>query len=61
MKTLFEQSCPGRVGVIPRKPGKRASDMLSASLLRRETPRLPELSELDVVRHFTGLSLTDCP
>ena len=34
MKTLFEQSCPGRVGVIPRKPGKRASDMLSASLLR---------------------------
>ena len=56
MKTLFEQSCPGRVGVIPRKPGKRASDMLSASLLRRETPRLPELSELDVVRHFTGLS-----
>ncbi len=56
MKTLFEQSCPGRVGVIPRKPAKRASDMLPASLLRKEAPHLPELSELDVVRHFTGLS-----
>ena len=30
--------------------------MLPASLLRPERPRLPELSELDVVRHFTGLS-----
>ena len=30
--------------------------MLPASLLRKEPPALPELSELDVVRHFTHLS-----
>ena len=30
--------------------------MLPAGLLRKDPPRLPECSELDVVRHFTGLS-----
>jgi len=30
--------------------------MLPADLLRKKAPRLPECSELDVVRHFTQLS-----
>lgn len=56
MSTLFAQSRPGRSAVLPPEPAKRAADMLPAGLLRRERPRLPELSELDVVRHFTRLS-----
>ena len=56
MKTVFAQSCPGRLGVVPRTPARRAADMLPSALLRKQRPRLPELSELDVVRHFTGLS-----
>ena len=55
MKLIFEKSVPGRRAVqtgpsdVPRLKVKK-------SLLRREPPRLPELSELDVVRHFTELS-----
>ncbi|THB63494.1 MAG: glycine dehydrogenase subunit 2 [Desulfovibrio sp.] len=56
MKTIFETSIPGRPGVWPDEPHKRAQDMLPAELLRGKKPDLPELSELDVVRHFTALS-----
>ncbi len=56
MKTVFANSVPGRKGVLPAKPGRSASDLLPKELLRAKPPRLPELSELDVVRHFTGLS-----
>nr|WP_264467310.1 aminomethyl-transferring glycine dehydrogenase subunit GcvPB [Desulfovibrio desulfuricans] len=34
----------------------KAEAMLPADLLRKKAPRLPECSELDVVRHFTQLS-----
>jgi glycine dehydrogenase subunit 2 len=53
-KTIFELSSPGRVGVrfpacdVPESP-------LPESLLRKDLP-LPELSEFDVVRHFTNIS-----
>ncbi len=56
MNTLFADSRPGRTGVLPQQPDRRAADMLPVSLLRSSRPRLPELSELDVVRHFTRLS-----
>lgn len=56
MKTLFAQSVPGRTGCLPPKPEHSAADMLPAELLRQSALRLPELSELDVVRHFTNLS-----
>ena len=56
MNTLFADSRPGRTGVLPKQPERRAADMLPASLLRASRPRLPELSELDVIRHFTRLS-----
>ncbi len=56
MKTLFAQSVPGRTGVVPEKPGQSAAAMLPAEFLRAQGPALPEVSELDAVRHFTRLS-----
>jgi len=52
---IFELSAPGRraPGHAPAHPPAPA---LSAKWLRREAPRLPEVSELQVVRHFTRLS-----
>ena len=54
MKTLFSQSVPGRKGVWP--DGAPEETSIPSELLRQEPPRLPELSELDVMRHFTRLS-----
>lgn len=56
MNTIFAQSVAGRTACLPDAPKKSAADMLPASLLRQSALRLPELSELDVVRHFTRLS-----
>jgi glycine dehydrogenase subunit 2 len=56
MKTIFAQSVAGRVGYLPENPEQHAAEMLPKHLLRQSAPRLPELSELDVVRHFTRLS-----
>ena len=56
MSTAFAKSVPGRTAVLPPRPGRKAADMLPAGLLRKNPPRLPEMSELDVVRHFTELS-----
>ncbi len=56
MNTVFAKSHSGRTGVLPQKPGRKAWEMLGPELLRKNAPRLPELSELDVVRHFTLLS-----
>jgi glycine dehydrogenase subunit 2 len=56
--TIFEISRPGRVGTqmpecdVPEKP---VADLLPGVALRTELP-LPELSEPEVVRHFTRLS-----
>ena len=54
---LSELSRPGRVGQRfgPPERCEGAADDLSPELLREEL-LLPELSELDVVRHFTHLS-----
>ena len=52
--TIYELSSPGRIGVdFPDPDVPRAE--LPADLLRSELP-LPELSEVDVVRHFIKLS-----
>lgn len=56
MNTIFSQSVPGRTGCVLPKAEKSAADMLPAGLLRTEPPALPEVSELEVVRHFTRLS-----
>jgi glycine dehydrogenase subunit 2 len=54
--TLFEKSHVGRVGVGLPKQRVNDAPSLDASLLRTSSAELPELSEFDVVRHFTNLS-----
>lgn len=56
MKLIFEQSVPGRRGVGPAGNDVGVTAEIKPSLLRDELAKLPELSELDVVRHFTALS-----
>ena len=56
---VFERSRPGREGCqIPRLdvPPVSATDRLGAAAVRADLPGLPELSEVEVVRHFTRLS-----
>jgi glycine dehydrogenase subunit 2 len=52
--TIFELSSPGRTGVTFPEPDVPRSD-LPAELLRADLP-LPELAEVDVIRHFMHLS-----
>lgn len=56
MDTVFAKSVPGRTGVILHPSAKSAGQMLPSDLLRKSPPALPELSELDVVRHYSHLS-----
>lgn len=56
MKTIFAKSVPGRRAWEIDSDAPAAAQMLPANLLRKQPPRLPQCSELDVVRHFTGLS-----
>ncbi len=55
---IFELSQPGRTAFslpLPAADGP-LPDALGAAHLRPEPPALPEVSELDVVRHYTNLS-----
>ena len=55
---LFERSRPGRSGAeipTPDVPPVDAGKLLG-ELARTDLPGLPEISEIDVVRHFTRLS-----
>jgi glycine dehydrogenase subunit 2 len=56
MKLVFEKSVPGRTGVLPGPSDVPTSVNIRTDLLRARSAALPELSELDVVRHFTELS-----
>ncbi|HLC96868.1 MAG TPA: aminomethyl-transferring glycine dehydrogenase subunit GcvPB [Candidatus Nanoarchaeia archaeon] len=56
MKLLFEKSIPGRKGVsLPLMDVPVQQDLMPKTLLRKSN-QLPELSEIDIVRHFTELS-----
>jgi glycine dehydrogenase subunit 2 len=55
MMLIFEHSRPGRRAAAQSPAAARPAD-LPAELLRAEPPRLPEASEMDVVRHYTRLS-----
>jgi len=55
MKLVFEKSMPGR-RAVQTGPGDVPTMNIRSSLLRERAAELPELSELDVVRHFTELS-----
>jgi glycine dehydrogenase subunit 2 len=55
---IYELSSPGRTACsLPELdvPGTAAT-LLPGDCLRSQAPSLPEVSEVDVVRHFTGLS-----
>ncbi|MDX1386702.1 MAG: aminomethyl-transferring glycine dehydrogenase subunit GcvPB [bacterium] len=57
--TLFERGAPGRKGYSlpdPEVPLRQGEEELPSHLLREDPPLLPEVSELDVIRHFTRLS-----
>lgn len=56
-KLIFEISKPGRVGYsLPQSDFGNYSLADLPQALRRETPaELPEVSELDVVRHYTNV------
>ena len=56
MKLIFEKSVSGRQGVQVVGNDVPTTVNISAHFLRKEPADLPELSELDVVRHFTELS-----
>jgi len=56
---IFAASKPGRVGHdLPRPdvPTKPLDELIPARFLRRTPPRLPEMSEGEVTRHFVNLS-----
>lgn len=58
MKLIFEKSRPGRVGVsLPDcdVPEKKLEELIPRDSLRSEL-NLPEVSEIEVVRHYTKLS-----
>jgi glycine dehydrogenase subunit 2 len=56
---LFETSRPGRAtAILPDSdvPDKRLDSLIPTAHLAKAAPALPELGELDVVRHYTNLS-----
>lgn len=56
---IFEMSVPGRKAhFLPQcdVPEKDVCSLISEEYLREKPPELPEVSEVDAVRHFTGLS-----
>ncbi len=56
MNLIYEQSVAGRRGVRLPASDVPAADSLPVELLRCEPAELPQVSELDTVRHFTNLS-----
>jgi len=56
MQLIFEKSVPGRTGVrVPLSDVPKAAP-LPAELRRQQEAGFPEVSELDMVRHYTNLS-----
>lgn len=53
---IFEKSVPGRYAFSQVPPLDVSQVNVDRNLLREDKPLLPELSELEVVRHFTQLS-----
>jgi glycine dehydrogenase subunit 2 len=58
-QTIFEKSKPGRrAAVLPEAevPAPPLEQLIPAKLLRDEPPRLPEIAEPEIVRHYNRLS-----
>ncbi|MDZ8117372.1 aminomethyl-transferring glycine dehydrogenase subunit GcvPB [Pontiella agarivorans] len=56
MKTIYEKSSPGRPGIRMSSLKISATEEIPTKYLRSEPAELPEVSEAEVVRHFTALS-----
>nr|MBO2468967.1 glycine dehydrogenase (aminomethyl-transferring) [Bacillota bacterium] len=59
MPLIFERSKPGRIAYslpAPDVPEVNVADVIPPHLLRRTPAELPEVSELDLIRHYTELS-----
>ena len=56
MKLIYEKSQRGRRAGRPPRPDGLTAPELPGELRRETPPRLPELAEPDLVRHFTELS-----
>ena len=57
--TIFERSKPGRRAFTPPKldvPERPLDELLPEALRRAEPPRLPEVAEPEIVRHYNRLS-----
>lgn len=57
--TIFAKSRPGRRAILlpgPAEPEAGIDGMLPPSAMRTSPPALPEVTQLDLVRHYTGLS-----
>ena len=56
-RLVFELSVPGRRGyTLPNQFASKYKITELKGLSRKDSPNLPELSELDVVRHYTNIS-----
>jgi glycine dehydrogenase subunit 2 len=55
-RLIFDYSRAGRGALAQWLSAEPSVPAIPASLRRRQAPRLPEASELDVVRHYTRLS-----
>ena len=56
MRLIFEKNVEGRRGLKIQAPDVPAAPKPDAKYRRKELPHLPDVSELDVVRHYTNLS-----
>ena len=56
MKLIFEKSVPGRRSFELPESDVAVKPEIPAQYRRRDPAPLPEVSELDMVRHFTQLS-----
>lgn len=56
MRLIFEKTIKGRSGFKLPEMGSLPRAEFPAKYRRKESPELPEVSELDVVRHFSNLS-----
>jgi glycine dehydrogenase subunit 2 len=57
--TIYERSKPGRRAFVAPAldvPARPLDELIPAALRRREAPRLPEVSEPEIVRHYNRLS-----
>lgn len=53
---IFEHSRPGRVNTTHTQRSPAPANNIPDKFLRKKAPRLPEVSEMDAIRHYTRLS-----